>query len=36
MSEVYALAYPWRLNLEAVARSSGVHPTSSGGSWSWI
>jgi chaperone modulatory protein CbpM len=26
MSEVYALAYPWRLNLEAVARSSGVHP----------
>jgi len=26
MSDVYALAYPWRLNLEAVARSSGVHP----------
>ncbi|AXJ08927.1 chaperone modulator CbpM [Arthrobacter sp. PM3] len=26
MSQVYALAYPWRLNLETVARSSGVHP----------
>ncbi|KUM33259.1 chaperone modulator CbpM [Arthrobacter sp. EPSL27] len=26
MSGVYALAYPWRLNLEAVARSSGTHP----------
>ena len=26
MSHVYPLAYPWRLNLEAVARSSGVHP----------
>ncbi|MFE4540970.1 chaperone modulator CbpM [Arthrobacter sp. NPDC056727] len=26
MSREYPLAYPWRLNLEAVARSSGVHP----------
>jgi hypothetical protein len=26
MSRAYPLAYPWRLNLEAVARSSGVHP----------
>ncbi|SDI27618.1 MerR HTH family regulatory protein [Arthrobacter subterraneus] len=26
MSRDYPLAYPWRLNLEAVARSSGVHP----------
>ena len=26
MSQKYPLAYPWRLNLEAVARSSGVHP----------
>ena len=26
MSRTYPLAYPWRLNLEAVARSSGVHP----------
>jgi hypothetical protein len=26
MSQEYPLAYPWRLNLEAVARSSGVHP----------
>ena len=26
MSREYSLAYPWRLNLEAVARSSGVHP----------
>lgn len=26
MSRNYPLAYPWRLNLEAVARSSGVHP----------
>ncbi|RAM37832.1 chaperone modulator CbpM [Arthrobacter globiformis] len=26
MSREYPLAYPWRLNLEAVAGSSGVHP----------
>jgi hypothetical protein len=26
MSREYPLAHPWRLNLEAVARSSGVHP----------
>ncbi|MFC8038032.1 chaperone modulator CbpM [Paenarthrobacter sp. NPDC057355] len=26
MSRSYPLAYPWRLNLDAVARSSGVHP----------
>ena len=26
MSEVYALAYPWRLNLQEVARSCGIHP----------
>ncbi len=26
MSREYPLAYPWRLDLEAVARSSGVHP----------
>lgn len=26
MSRTYPLAYPWRLDLEAVARSSGVHP----------
>ena len=26
MSREYPLAYPWRLSLEAVARSSGVHP----------
>ncbi|GAA1272285.1 chaperone modulator CbpM [Arthrobacter pascens] len=26
MTLAYPLAYPWRLNLEAVARSSGVHP----------
>ncbi|MFF2029351.1 chaperone modulator CbpM [Arthrobacter sp. NPDC058192] len=26
MSREYPLAYPWRLNLEAVAHSSGVHP----------
>lgn len=25
MSHQYPLAYPWRLSLEAVARSSGVH-----------
>jgi hypothetical protein len=26
MSGVYPLAYPWRMSLEAVARSTGVHP----------